>query len=95
VINPFRFGGADYRSARDLAAAFAASEAPWLAPADYIGFIRTWHESNLMFEEAARLGEETGDNPGLALFRFVHSNAPLPFSLMGHIADANNLYIFL
>jgi hypothetical protein len=30
-----------------------------------------------------------------ALFRFVHTNAKLPFSLLGKLVDANNLYLFL
>lgn len=93
---PFRFGGVDYRTPGDLAGMLAAQEAPWLIASDYLGFIRTWFESNLMFEEALRLGDESANAPPeLALFRFVHSNATLPFCVMGHVVDTNNIYVFL
>jgi hypothetical protein len=93
---PFRFGGVDYHTIRDLAEAFAASASPWLSPADYLDFIQAWLGNNLMFEEALRLKDEAaGSGPELALFRFVHSAASLPFCAMGHIVDVNNIYIFM
>jgi hypothetical protein len=93
---PFHFGGADYHSAEDIARAFATHESPWLAPGDYLRFLRAWFESGMKFDEAEKIvsSAETND-PQLALFRFVNENANLPFSIMGHAIDSANLRLFL
>ncbi|MDR1651470.1 MAG: protein kinase [Synergistaceae bacterium] len=88
---PFRFGGVDYRSARELAEAFASSEIPWLAAADFLRFLRQWMESNLKFEEASELGEAMTGDPVAALFRFVHGAAEREFCAMGHPAGMDAL----
>jgi tRNA A-37 threonylcarbamoyl transferase component Bud32 len=91
----FRFEGKEYFSAGDLAAAFSASEKPWTEGWDYLRYVRQWYERNMLFDEALELGKAIGnDTPELALFRFIHRNARLPFSVMGKIVDFGNLRLF-
>jgi hypothetical protein len=93
---PFRFNGADFYTKEELARAFAASEEPWVAPSDYLRFIRRWLESNLEFEEATDIGDAIAKtDPEITLFRFIHSNARIPFGVWGHIISLDNLHIFL
>jgi serine/threonine protein kinase len=94
--NPFRFEGVGYCTTEELARAFAEKEGPWSSPSSYMRFIRQWFEGNMLFDEAAAIGKAiTESNPELALFRFVHGNARLPFSVQGRIIDARNLRLFL
>jgi hypothetical protein len=87
-----RFEGTDCHDAEEIARAYAASETPWSAPRDHIRDIRTWLESNLEFDEAARMARMAASSePETELFRYVHSNARLPFSLMGHVVTAELL----
>jgi Ser/Thr protein kinase RdoA (MazF antagonist) len=89
---PLRFEGNDCRDAEAIARAYAASETPWSAPRDHIRLIRSWLESNLKFDEAARMARlAASETPELELFRYVHSNARLPFSMMGHVVTAESL----
>ncbi|MDR1134446.1 MAG: protein kinase, partial [Synergistaceae bacterium] len=92
---PFRFNDADYFTAGDLATALAESGEPWKMPADYLRFIRTWHESNARWSEASAIAEEMRGDPGLALFRFVNANSPCPFALFGRKIDAAAIYDFI
>jgi tRNA A-37 threonylcarbamoyl transferase component Bud32 len=93
---PFIFETADCRTTEEVARAFAASEKPWLAPSDYLRFVRQWFERNMLFDDALELGRAIGEaQPEQALFRFVHEAAKLPFSIMGHVVDVNNLRLFL
>ncbi|MDR0654522.1 MAG: protein kinase [Synergistaceae bacterium] len=86
------FEGTDCHDAEEIARAYAASETPWSAPRDHIRDIRTWLESNLKFDEAARMARMAASaEPEMELFRYVHSNARLPFSLMGHVVTAELL----
>jgi hypothetical protein len=95
-IKPFKFGGASLYTKEDLARAFAASEDPWRIPHDYLRFVRQWLETNLEFEEAADMGGALAAGDSLIeLFRFVHSNAELPFGVWGRVVNLDNLYIFL
>jgi serine/threonine protein kinase len=95
-VKPFKFDGADFYTKEDLAAAFAAREEPWRAPSNYLRFVRQWLESNLEFDEAVRIGNDIAKgDPGTALFRFIHSNARIPFGVWGRIVNLDNLYIFL
>jgi hypothetical protein len=87
-----RFEGTDCYDAEAIARAYAASETPWSAPRDHIRLIRTWLESNLEFDEAAHMARmAASEDPESELFRYVHSNARLPFSLMGHAVTAELL----
>jgi hypothetical protein len=91
----FRFEEKEYFSVSDLAAAFSASEKPWMEGWDYLRYVRQWYERNMLFDEALELGKAIGnDTPELALFRFIHRNARLPFSVMGKIVDFGNLRLF-
>jgi serine/threonine protein kinase len=86
------FEGTGCRDAEAIARAYAASETPWSAPRDHIRNIRSWLESNLEFDEAARMARiAASEDPETELFRYVHSNARLPFSLMGHVVTAELL----
>ncbi|MDR2180409.1 MAG: protein kinase [Synergistaceae bacterium] len=92
---PFRFEGRDYTTAEELALVFAGHEKPWLSGTHYLRYIRQWLESNMLFDEATELGDMAAKtDPERALFRFVHSNARCPFSLLGKLIDAHNLYLF-
>jgi tRNA A-37 threonylcarbamoyl transferase component Bud32 len=89
---PFHFEGTGCHDAAAIARAYAASETPWSAPRDHMRYIRSWLESNLEFDEAARMARMADSaDPELELFRYVHSNARLPFSLMGHVVTAEFL----
>jgi hypothetical protein len=91
---PLRFEGTDCRDAEAVARAYAASETPWSAPRDHIRLIRSWLESNLKFDEAARMARlAASEEAELELFRYVHSNARLPFSLMGQVVTAESLAV--
>jgi hypothetical protein len=95
-VQPFRFCGSDFYTKESLARAFAAHEEPWNTPSDHLRFIRLWLESNLEFDEARYIGGAiAGNDPEIALFRFIHSNAEIPFGVYGHIVNLDNLYIFL
>jgi hypothetical protein len=92
IAKPFQIAGISCHTVHEIAEAIACREEPWNAPADYLRFIRQWYESNLMFDDAASLGSIISkNNPDIALFRFVHSNAKLPFLLNGHEADIDGL----
>ncbi|MDR3255599.1 MAG: protein kinase [Synergistaceae bacterium] len=94
--NPFRFEGASYYAAEDLARALAASERPWSSSSSYLRFIRQWFESNMLAAEAAEMERAiAGADPELALFLFVHRSASLPFSILGKRIEAENLRLFL
>jgi serine/threonine protein kinase len=94
--NPFRFEGAGYCTTEELACALAASESPWPSASSYLRFIRQWFEGNMLFDEAAKIGSEiTESDPEFALFRFVHKNAKLPFSVLGRPIDTAALRLFL
>jgi serine/threonine protein kinase len=96
IFKPYRFNGIDFYTKRELAAAFAAHEEPWRTPSDHLRFIRQWLESNLEFEEATDIGRAiAGIDPEAALFRFVHSNAKVPFGVWGRVVNLENLYVFL
>ncbi|MDR3321454.1 MAG: protein kinase, partial [Synergistaceae bacterium] len=89
---PFRFEAIECRTTEEVARAFAANEKPWLAPSDYLRFVRQWFEMNMLFDDALELGRAIGETqPEQTLFRFVHGAAKLPFSIMGHVVDADNL----
>jgi serine/threonine protein kinase len=93
---PFRFEGLDYTTEEELAQVFAGNEKPWLSGLHYLRYIRQWLESNMLFDEATELGNTVAQlDAERALFRFVHSNAKCPFSLLGKLIDADNLYFFL
>jgi serine/threonine protein kinase len=93
---PFQISGITCRTAAEIAETIAKREEPWKSPADYLRFIRQWYESNLMFDDAANLGNIISkSNPDIALFRFAHSNASLPFCLHGHTADLDGIYLIL
>ena len=93
---PFRFEGNEYFSVEELARAFAASEAPWTYADSCMREVRYWLEKNMMFEEAANLDNDiSGPGPEHGLFRFVHTNARRPFSLLGKLINADNLLIYL
>jgi hypothetical protein len=50
----------------------------------------------MQFDEATELGNMAAQTDSdRALFRFIHSNAQCPFSLLGKLIDADNLYLFL
>jgi serine/threonine protein kinase len=86
------FEGTDCPDAEAIARAYAASETPWSAPRDHIRLIRSWLESNLKFDEAAYMAQlAASPDPEIELFRYVHSNARLPFSLMGYVVTAELL----
>ena len=86
------FEGTDCRDAEAIARAYAASETPWSAPRDHIRHIRSWLESSLEFDEAAQMARmAASEDAEMELFRWVHSNARLPFSLMGHVVSAELL----
>jgi serine/threonine protein kinase len=94
--NPFRFEGKEYFTTEDLARAFAVRESPWFSGMNYLRYIRQWLESNMLFDEAVELGNMISKlTSEQALFRFVHTNAKCPFSLMGKLVDADNLHLFL
>jgi hypothetical protein len=94
--NPFRFEGKEYFTMEDLARALAVRESPWFSGVNYLRYIRQWLESNMLFDEAVELGNMIFKmNAEEALFRFVHSNARCPFSLLGKLVDVDNLYLFL
>ena len=96
MLKPFQFEGADYYDEASLARAFASSEAVWLASLGYLHYLRRWFEANLKFDEAMKIGQaEASGDPEIAFFRFVHSNARLPFSMMGIALDENSLAEFL
>jgi serine/threonine protein kinase len=89
---PFRVSGIDCHSAREIAEAIAGLDEPWIIPGDYLRFIRQWYESNLMFDDASVIAGLISKNaPDVALFRFVHSNASLPFRVFGREADLKGL----
>jgi serine/threonine protein kinase len=94
--NPFRFEGKDYHTAEELALEWIANEKPWFSGQNYLFYLRQWYESNLSFDEAMEIGNMINSmDPVMALFRFVHGSAKLPFSLLGKTVDANNLRLFL
>jgi tRNA A-37 threonylcarbamoyl transferase component Bud32 len=89
---PFQFEGREYRDEESLARAFAASESAWLAASGYLHYLRQWFEANLKFDEAMKMGQaESSGDPILALFRFVHGSARMPFSIMGRVPDKSSL----
>jgi serine/threonine protein kinase len=93
---PFKFNGTNLYTREDLARAFAAHEEPWRIPSDYLRFIRNWLESNLEFDEAKDIGSAIAkSDPLISLFRFVHSNAGIPFGVWGRVVNLDNLHIFL
>jgi hypothetical protein len=95
-VKPFKFDGADFYTKEDLAAAFAAREEPWETPFDHLRFVRRWLESNLEFDEATDIGRVVSRvDSETALFRFVYSNARIPFGVWGHVVNMDNLYAFL
>jgi hypothetical protein len=89
---PFRFSGADYFTAGDLASAIAESEEPWKMPADYLRFIRTWYESNSRWDEASAIAEVSRGDAEMALFSFVNANSPCSLRIHGRASDAAALY---
>jgi serine/threonine protein kinase len=94
--NPFRFEGKDYHTAEDLAFAWAANEKPWFSGPTNLLYLRQWYESNQAFDEAIEIGNMISMmDPVTALFRFVHTNAGCPFSILGKAVDSNNLRLFL
>jgi serine/threonine protein kinase len=96
VKTPFLFEGREYKTPGELAQAFAVSQNPWFSGVGILREVRRWLESNMLFDEALRLGSDiTNLDPELALFRFVHGSAECPFSLMGKQVDAHNLPLFL
>jgi hypothetical protein len=93
---PFRLEGNEYFTAEELAHAFAASETPWASAQNHMREVRQWLEDNMLFEEAANLGNDISDlDPERGLFRFVHTNAKCPFSFLGKLIDIDNLRLFL
>jgi hypothetical protein len=95
-VKPFRFCGSDFYTKESLARAFAAHEEPWNTPSDHLRFIRLWLESNLEFDEARHIGGAiAGNDPEIALFRFIHSNAEIPFGVYGHIVNLDAICVFL
>jgi serine/threonine protein kinase len=94
--NPFRFEGEEYHTAEELALAWAANEKPWLSGPTFLLYLRQWYESNLYFDEALEIGNSINlMDPMKSLFRFVHSNARCPFSILGKRVDSDNLRLFL
>jgi tRNA A-37 threonylcarbamoyl transferase component Bud32 len=96
AATPFTFGGAEYRSVREIAEATAQAETPWASPADFLLLVRQWLEANGDFDRANAVAVALSRRDAeTALFRFVHANAPLPFRVMGHEVNAEALAAIL
>lgn len=95
-IHPFRFEAKDYYTPRELARMLCGREQPWAAAGQFLRYIRSWLESNMMFDEAVELGNDADRlESDAALFRFVHRHAQGPFAYLGKIIDADGLKLFL
>jgi serine/threonine protein kinase len=84
-VKPFKFSDVECYSAGEIAAAIASRAEPWLAPKDFLRFIRQWYESNMMYGDASALADTVSSRaPETALFIFANSRARIPFSVAGH-----------
>ena len=93
---PFHLGETDCFTPEELARALAENPNPWFSGLSFLRGVRRWLESNMMFDEAARLGKDLShSDPESVFFRFVHAYFKGPFSFMGKTVDADSLRDFL
>ena len=96
---PFVFEGRPLRSPRELALAFAVSEASYRKGMGMLarGSVKKWLQNASLFDEEAALSEEIADeDPELYIFKFVRKHSPeAPFSLYGAAITRENILNWL